>query len=296
MDIECVSMSITKSEYVIFTALVGKYDEIKQPLVVDGRFDYILFSNDIKEPRVGVWQIKPILFHNEDNTRVCRYVKTHPDELLSAYKFSIWMDASMQICTSFVYERAIELSNSKIQISSMWHPIRKCIYEEAFAVMHGMVEHESVVVKWCHKLRRENYPQDNGLCETGFLYRKHTTLVQQFNKIWWNCINKYSRRDQLSFNYVLWKLGIPCHYFWGEGKNVRNTEHIQLVMHQNLRHNYCPINKNEAWLMRYCWKNKEKTNEIKELYYRLYSYPFPKLFIAIAGQIYRIKYLLENHD
>lgn len=288
-------MNAQPKKYAIYTAMVGGYDEIMQPMVVDDRFDYILFSNDIKEDRVGVWQMRPIAYTNPDNTRICRYVKTHPEELLQGYEFSIWMDASMQICTSFVYERAIELYNSEIQIASMWHPVRNCIYEEAFAVMHGMVERESVVVKWCHKLRKENYPQHNGLCETGFLFRKHTTLVQQFNNIWWNSINKFSRRDQLSFNYVLWKLGIPYHYFLGEGRNTRNTGHIRLVTHLNITHNRCTIDKNEGWLMRYCWKNKEKTNEIAELYYRLYAYPFPKLFVAIAGQIYRVKYLIENH-
>lgn len=285
-----------KKQYVIYTAMVGRYDEIKHPLVLDSRFDYILFSNEIKEDRVGIWQIKPIPYHNDDNTRVCRYVKTHPEYLLPDYEFSIWMDASLQICTSYVYQRAIELLNEGIVISSMWHPTRNCIYDEAFAVVNMMVERENVVVKWCHQLRKERFPRHQGLCETGLIFRKHQTcLVSETNMMWWQCIEKYSRRDQLSFNYVLWKLGIPCHYFFGEGKNARNTEHIQLVLHQNIYHNHCPIDKNEAWLMRYCWKNKEKTDAIAGLYYRLYAYPFPKLWVAIAGQIYRIKYLIENH-
>lgn len=285
----------TAQKYVIYTAIVGGYDNVMQPEVVDSRFDYILFSNDIKEKTVGVWKVHPIEYHNVDNTRISRYIKTHPEELLQGYEFSIWMDASMQICTSFVYERAIELYNGEIQISSMWHPIRKCIYEEAFAVVHGMVEHESVVVKWCHKLRRENYPQNNGLCETGFLYRKHTNLVKKFNNLWWTCIDKYSRRDQLSFNYVLWKMGVQCHYFLGEGWNTRNTKHIRLVNHQNITHNHCSIDKNEAWLMRYCWKQKEKTKEIEELYYKLYLYPFPRITFFLVGQWYRLKFLIENH-
>lgn len=285
-----------KNNYVIYTAMIGGYDEIKQPMVVDNRFDYILFSNEIKENRVGIWQIRPIPYHNEDTTRICRYIKTHPEELLLDYEFSIWMDANLQICTSFVYERAIELLNEGVAISSMWHPTRNCIYDEAFAVVNMMVEREDIVVKWCHQLRKEKFPRHQGLCETGVMFRKHhTCLTSEINVMWWLCIEKYSRRDQLSFNYVLWKLGIPCHYFFGEGKNARNTEHIQLVMHQNIRHNHCPIGKNEAWLMRYCWKNREKTNEIAELYYRLYAYPFSKLCIAIAGQIYRIKHLIENH-
>lgn len=288
-------MNMQSKKYAIYTAMVGGYDEIMQPMVVDDRFDYILFSNDIKEDRVGVWQVRPIAYNNPDNTRICRYVKTHPEELLPGYDASVWMDASMQICTSFVYERAIKLSQSNIPISSMWHPVRKCIYEEAFAVVHGMVEHESVVVRWCHKLRKENYPQHNGLCETGFLYRKHTNLVKRFNNFWWTCIEKYSRRDQLSFNYVLWKLGIPCHYMFGEGVSARNIEHMRLVMHQNISHNHCPLGKNEAWLMRYCWKQKDNTKEIEELYYKLYQYPFPRITFFLAGQWYRLKFLSEGH-
>ena len=52
------------NRYVIYTAVVGNYDEIKQPQVVDNRFDYILFSNDIKEKNVGIWQVRPIPYHN----------------------------------------------------------------------------------------------------------------------------------------------------------------------------------------------------------------------------------------
>ena len=30
---------------------------------------------------------------------------------------------------------------------------------------------------------------------------------------WWNMVLYYSHRDQLSFNYVLWKTGIKIKYF-----------------------------------------------------------------------------------
>lgn len=284
---------MTNKPYAIYTAMVGGYDEIKQPMVVDDRFDYILFSNEIKEDKIGVWQIKPIEYTNPDNTRTCRYVKAHPEELLQGYEFSIWMDASLQICTSYLYERIIELYDQDVLISSMWHPSRNCIYEEAFAVLNGMIEHEYIITPWCKKLRKEGYPRYNGLCETGFLFRQHKDIVKKFNTLWWHCIEKYSRRDQLSFNYVLWKLGIPCHYTFGEGYNARNTEHLRLVMHQNISHNHCPIGNNEAWLMRYCWKQEEKTKEVEELYYNLYQYPFPKLVFYFVGQWYRLKYLIE---
>lgn len=278
-----------QKRYVIYSAMVGAYDDILQPKVVDERFDYILFCNEIKEKRVGVWEVRPIVYHNEDRTRICRYVKTHPEEMVPGYEVSIWMDSNVQILTDYFYKRVIELDGQGVLFSSMWHPVRKCIYEEAFAVVNMMVEHENVVVDWCHKLRKEKYPRQNGLCETGVMFRKHNgCLTSETDVLWWQCIEQYSRRDQLSFNYVLWKKGIPLHYFFGEGKNARNTEHLKLIMHNDIRHNHCPIGENEAWLMRHCWKHKEDTKKIEELYYKLYGRLFPKLWIALAGQYYRL--------
>ena len=275
--------------YVIYSAMVGGYDDILQPKIVNERFDYILFSNDIKEKRVGVWQIRPIVYHNDDNTRICRYVKTHPEEMVPGYEVSIWVDSNVQILTDYFYKRVIEIDEQGVLFSSMWHSERDCIYEEAFAVVNMMVEHEDVVVDWCNRLRKENYPRHNGLCETNVLFRKHTgNLTSETDVLWWRCINQYSRRDQLSFNYVLWKQGIPCHYFMGEGQNVRNTEHFKLVIHKDMKHNRRTIAKNEAWLMRHCWKHKEYTKKIEELYYKLYGRLFSKFWIALAGQYYRL--------
>ena len=275
--------------YVIYSALVGKYDNILQPVVIDNRFDYILFSNDIKSDHVGIWKVKSINYQNRDSTRICRYIKTHPEELLDDYEVSVWIDSNVSILSDIIYRRVIELDEQNIPISSMWHPVRKCIYAEAFATVNMMVEHESVVVNWCHKLKKEGFPQNIGLCETDVMYRKHhMTCVQDTDTLWWNCIDKYSRRDQLSFNYVLWKLGVPCHYFFGKGKNARNTEDLQVIRHQDIQHNYCPIRRNEAWLMRHCWKNKEETEKVERIYYNLYSWPFPHFWIGLVGQYYRL--------
>lgn len=282
------------NRFVIYSALVGKYDLILQPEVVDDRFDYVLFSNDISELQVGVWSIRHIDYHHADPTRICRYVKTHPGELLPGYEFHIWMDSNVQILTDYIYSQAIFLYDQKVEVAGMYHPVRKCVYEEAFAVMNMLVEHESIVVDWCQFLRKERYPRNQGLVETNVLFRRDSEAVEIFDRLWWECIEHHSRRDQLSFNYCLWKLNIPLVYFSGKGNNARNTDDFRLLRHQDLRHNQRPLGKNEAWLMRYCWKNKEKEREIEELYYRLYAFPFSRFWVAAAGQWYRLKYLLEN--
>jgi hypothetical protein len=59
------------------------------------------------------------------------------------------------------------------------------------------------------KYKSLNYPVNNGLASCGIIFRKHTSKIAEFNEAWWNEITKHSRRDQLSFNYVMhnWKHG-----------------------------------------------------------------------------------------
>ena len=282
------------NRYVIYSAMVGGYDQLLQPLAIDDRFDFVLFTNEVAEPTVGVWQIRPIEYQNEDNTRICRYVKTHPQDLLPEYEASVWMDMNVIIKTSYLYERVTRLLEDGIEVSSMCHPVRDCIYDEAFAVMHMMVEHESIVLKWCRRLRKENYPVNNGLCETNVMYRKHSERISDVDAYWWECIEGNSRRDQLSFNYVLWKKNVPCHYLLGEGKCVRNTKHFGIEKHRDTYHNVCGFGKHEGWLMRYCKKVPAKTDMVKKLYFRLYALPFPQLWTFLLGQFFRAKYLLTK--
>lgn len=288
-------MALAKNKYVIYTAMVGGYDEIMQPKVVDDRFDYVLFSNDIKEDRVGVWQVRSIAYTNPDNTRICRYVKTHPEELLQGYSASIWIDSNIVITSSSVYDRAIELYNVGALIAAINHLGRDCIYDEAFEVMCHRFELERNVVVWCNRLRREGYPQHNGLYETGVMFRKHnTTLVREANVMWWNCIEKYSKRDQLSFNYVLWKLNINCEYFLDKASNARNSACFQLLDHVNFSKKYCTLQKGQ-WMLKYMYTCPDKRDQMKKNYEWISAQRYPFVWLEIIGQYYRIKdFVIRN--
>lgn len=288
-------MNNQPKKYVIYTAMVGGYDEIMQPKVVDDRFDYILFSNDIKEDRIGIWQVRPIEYTNPDNTRICRYVKTHPEELLHGYEFSIWMDSNIRIMTSYVYERAFELYDQGTLIASMCHPERDCIYDEAFEVMYIRYEREKVVVDWCHKLRTENYPRHNGLFETGIMFRKKSNIIENFNCLWWNCIDAYSKRDQLSFNYVLWKLSVKCEYFFDKYNDVRSTNDLSYIEHKNIGKKLYPSSPNDSWLLCYSWKKTYKRETVKQYYWRIYASHFPYFWISLLGQYYRVKDIYQRY-
>lgn len=54
------------NDYVVYTVLTAGYENVLQPLVLNERFDYVLFSNDFSEDSVGVWQIIECLLKREN--------------------------------------------------------------------------------------------------------------------------------------------------------------------------------------------------------------------------------------
>ncbi len=282
-------------DFAIYTAIVGDYDTIRQPLVVDDRFDYYLFSNDIQELQVGVWQVRPIPYHNNTLAKVARWVKTHPEFLLPDYTYSVWVDANIQICTPTVYERITHLSGTDVLFASMWHHERDCIYDEAVELLALSVEHERVVYKWIRHLLSEGYPRHNGLYETGVMYRRHgDPRVKIVDTLWWKCIESHSKRDQLSFNYALWRNRLRCEYFLPEGENARNSECFKYILHNNYTV-VTPNKKDDPFLNFYKKSNESYDKAVlakihsKYLYHRL-GY----CALVLLGQYYRLKHFIKH--
>lgn len=221
--------------FAVFTACIGNYDNILQPEVVDDRFDYILFTDEVKERQKGVWQVRNVDYTNPDKTRVARYVKTHPTELLHQYEATLWLDANIQVISQYIYDRFVSLFESGIEVASVQHPERNCIYDEAYTVVSlnlpSPLEHDAVAVRWCHEIWKKGYPLNYGLFETNVLYRRNNKLMEGLNRLWWKCIDGYSKRDQLSFNYVLWRLGVASEYYLNRGEHATNSSHLTYVNH-----------------------------------------------------------------
>lgn len=223
-------------KFVVYTVLVGKYDVILQPVVIDKRFDYILFSNDIMDNNLGLWKVKPIpVVVENDNKRLSRYPKTHPEMLLSEYKASLYIDANIQIQDQWVYDRFVELYNQNIEYAGIKLVLtgRDCIYEHAFDMCQWLVEHDYVAIKQCHELYKRSFPRHFGLNENNVIFRIHSERMKAADEEWWEWITNYSCRDQLSYMFCIWKHKIPLNYFLAEGEDTRTSRHLHLVDHNN---------------------------------------------------------------
>jgi hypothetical protein len=202
-----------KKDKVIYTCFTGNYDDILLQNYIDNSFDYVCFT-DSKEllsyNHYGVWKIKPLKFSELDNTKNARWHKTHPHILFPDYSESIWIDGNININDRYVFDQ-ISQRNTDLLIPFHWKD--DCIYNEIENVMAAIVpeggETRENVDKMSNFLIQNNFPKHYGLNETNFVYRRHNNYeIIRIMEEWWGFIRDYTKRDQLSLSYVLWKHGI----------------------------------------------------------------------------------------
>ena len=218
------------NKFVIYTVMTGGYEPIMQPECTDSRFDYVLFSNDFKEDRIGVWQVRRIECNlKDDNKRISRYPKSQPETLLSEYEASLYIDANLSIADKWIYERFLDLYQEKIIYSGikLVHSGRDCIYDHAFDMAIVGVIHDYDAIVQCHELYKRGFPRHYGLNENNVIYRLHTQKMMEVDKEWWWWIYNYSFRDQLSYMYCLWHHQIPIdNYFLPVGEDARISKYF----------------------------------------------------------------------
>ncbi len=151
------------------------------------------------------WQIRiidPVFF---DPQRDARRVKVLPHLFLpKQYEISVWVDSSLSL--KRLTAETIEALLSGGDIAVTRHNMRTCIYDEAQAVLDVKYETASRVERQMARYRTMGFPDHFGLHATMFLARRHLTEAgMAFNIEWWSELSRFSKRDQLSFDYVRWR-------------------------------------------------------------------------------------------
>lgn len=220
--------------YVVYTAIFGDYDQLLAPDFVDPEVDYVCFTD---RPRndLGLWQLRPVPFWHQDPTRVARYVKTHPHQLLPEYEFAIWLDANIVLKTG-VRKYLDALSGAGASLALVPHPQRNCFYEEAQACVHRRKDDREVIEKQVAHYRGQGLPQDTGLYETGFMIaRLADAQVGAMFADWWAQIERFSRRDQLGLAWAMHGRELEVVDLLPRGVSVREDEDFRYVPHDRSR-------------------------------------------------------------
>ena len=86
---------IIKNKGVVYTSITGDYDDLLTPLHINENWDYICFTD--KDIKSDFWQIKQIGNSNLDPVRKAKKYKILPHRYLSAYDYSLYIDANFII-------------------------------------------------------------------------------------------------------------------------------------------------------------------------------------------------------
>lgn len=206
IDNKIIINTKSNNKKVVYTCITNGYDNLPIHSYIDTNWDYICFTDDtslIEQKIYGNWTIRPIIFNELDNTRNNRWHKLHPHIILNNYEESIYIDANINVLNDYLFT-CIEKLNYNISISK--HPERICIYEEAKAVSYFKKDNDEIIKKQINIYKKENFPEDLGLTDNSCIYRKHNDKeIISIMEDWWYWVKNYSKRDQLSLFYVLWK-------------------------------------------------------------------------------------------
>lgn len=226
-----------KNKKVIYTCITNNYDQIINHDFVNPDYDYICFTDNITENKNNyIWEFRSLRFNKLDNIRNARWHKLHPHLILSEYKESLYVDGNVNIKDQKFFEKLQYFENETEFMRIQPHFIRKNIYEE-FAECIKIVKDDINLMKLQMKAIKKsdfdgNYYNQH-FFETNVVLRRHND--QTCTKImedWWWWLENYSRRDQLSLTYVLWKNKVNIEYLFPS--NIRELNFIEFQ--NNLSH------------------------------------------------------------
>ena len=214
----------------VYTCITGGYDVIQQPEIVDAECDYYCITDNTNDDG-GVYSLidarDVIPSFLEDNTKRNRYCKILGNYLFSEYDYSIYVDGNVKILGNV--QEYIENMN-EYGFMSHAHAFEDCIYSEAIRVIVNKKDDEKLVISQMQKYRNEGMPRHYGMLHNAILVRENNNSVCRLLMMdWWNEVWLYSKRDQLSLTYCMWKLGIRPEKCGTLGPNMRANKQFSWV-------------------------------------------------------------------
>lgn len=217
----------------VYTCIWGKYDTVHEPLYINPNIDYYLItdqeinSNSAWKP----YHLSPEFLEKGLNPiEVNRYCKMLPHLILPNYDYSIYIDGNV-IPTTDMMPLIADLGDKVLAVHK--YPITDCIYEMGKTIVVGKKARKSDVDNQLNNYQKIGFPAHFGAFECNVLIRKHTSdQCCRLMEDWWEEFsNTPTKRDQLSFPFVLWKNHFSVEGIHDLGPNVRFNPRFQVVNH-----------------------------------------------------------------
>lgn len=218
----------------IYTAIIGPYDELKEPKVITPGWKYLCFTD--QDLTSDVWEIIKVPVMDCGPIRTARYYKIMFHKHIEN-EFSIWIDASFTINCNLDEWWS---KHFKGPFTCVQHPIRDCVYEEADVCIKNKRGIDEEIYRQATAYIKTGLPAHNGLIGSGILMRQRSNVfVELFCEDWYKELMQFSTRDQLSFAFIAWiyERLLTIHTFkW----DYRTGQEFQWLTHIHRRKNPQP--------------------------------------------------------
>lgn len=189
----------------VYTCLTGEYEKLSE-IKKESGIDYICYTNN-KKIISNTWNVKYIDSDEKlGNHKLARKIKILGTEELKKYDIVVWCDAQITFTKSIKKFIKQFVDIKTYDLVGLKHYCREKVFDEIDACLVSKKDSFESLKKSQEYLVNNNYPDNNGLMETGVIFRDFKNeKVQASMKLWFEILSKYSHRDQLSFNFSAWK-------------------------------------------------------------------------------------------
>lgn len=188
---------------VIYTAIFGGYDKLRDPVTVSEGCDYVCMTDDASL-RSKVWKTIVVPDDGTPLTLKDRKIKILPHRYFPEYRYSLYVDGNILITADALRLIDKYLENGVMALSR--HRDRSCIYDEAEVCLRQRKGDRDAILSQIAKYRSAGYPAKNGLYANNVLLRKHNSPeVVKVMDDWWEEVCRESGRDQISFPFIAYK-------------------------------------------------------------------------------------------
>ncbi|KAJ4827735.1 hypothetical protein Tsubulata_036810 [Turnera subulata] len=166
---------------------------------------------------VGLWRI--VVVRNlpyEDMRRTGKVPKFLSHRLFPSSRYSIWVDSKMRLDADplMIIEYFLWRTRSEFAISN--HYDRHCVWDEVLQNKRLNKYNHTAIDEQFNFYRSDgltkfnasdpNIPLPSYVPEGSFIVRAHTPMSNLFSCLWFNEVDRFTSRDQLSFAYTYLKL------------------------------------------------------------------------------------------
>lgn len=200
-------MSLKKR--VVYTAIFGGYDTLHEPKGLNKDIDFVCFTDDTKL-KSKKWKIVLVADNKISSAMQNRKYKFFPNVYLKDYDESLYIDGNISVCSGVISELFdTYLAENKIAIPP--HPERDCIYKEASKCI-DISKGDPLKINLQMKFYKDiGFPSGYGLFENNVILRKHNDPdIVCLMESWFQQLEKFSARDQLSLCFLMWQQNIKC--------------------------------------------------------------------------------------